>query len=517
MKRYIHNICYIIAVGFLASCSDFLDVSPKDKVLEDDQYKTEVGINGALNGLYRQFISTSLYGGNLSQTTLDAMAHFYTYPPTQPSDSKLSHTLFFLCNGRSDEYGSAADRFGDIWKNGYNSLLNINYFLKCLGESTAVMNSNNKLILTGEAYGLRAYLHFDLFRLFGPRWEERSSINKVLPYNRSTATVLNHAGYEENVYSTADEYMKYVLDDIREAERLLAADPILTDDTAISKKLSDDFYKNRNRRMNYYAVKALEARVLQYMEDHENAAIAAKVVTDVVGGDVKKFTWADATKVVANKDYSFFSEVIFGINNPNMTSNFNSFFNKSELATMYAVDRNNLMKNIYEGFGDNLKAIIDVRARQWVESNNESGASSYSQEGTYISNKFNMVTNTNIPALVDFQPLIRITEMYYIQAEAALKVGETGTAAELLNRISSHRGIPDTSSYYLTETSSDEDFQSHILSEYYKEFYGEGQVYFYHKRLNTAKMFYGYKDGVEEKMNTKKMYNIPLPKIETEI
>lgn len=34
--------------------------------------------------------------------------------------------------------------------------------------------------------------------------------------------------------------------------------------------------------MNYYAVKALEARVLQYMGDHDNASIAAQEVTDQV-------------------------------------------------------------------------------------------------------------------------------------------------------------------------------------------------------------------------------------------
>lgn len=71
MKRNISHLLYIVAIGFFTSCSDFLDVAPKDKVLEEDQYKTEAGIHGALNGLYRQLISTSLYGANLSQTALD--------------------------------------------------------------------------------------------------------------------------------------------------------------------------------------------------------------------------------------------------------------------------------------------------------------------------------------------------------------------------------------------------------------------------------------------------------------
>lgn len=514
MKRNISHLLYIVLIGFLTSCSDFLDVASKDKVLEEDQYKTEAGIHGVLNGLYRQLISTSLYGANLSQTTLDAMGHFYTYPPTQPTEDKLSTTLFFLCNGRSEEYKSAENIFANIWRSGYKTLLNINYFLENMEKSFGVINDNNKDILLGEAYGLRAYLHFDLFRLFGPRWEERSNITKILPYNRSTDVTLNHVGYEEDVYSTADEYVNYLLEDIRKAEQLLLVDPVLSDDSAISSELINNFYKNRNRRMNYFAVKALEARVLQYIGDHKNALLAAKVVTDQMG---KVFIWTDATTVLANKNYSFFHEVVFGINNPDMLSNSNYFYGQTYISDLYAIDHDNLLQNIYSGFGDNLKAIVDVRARQWTESNYQgNNLFPYSKNGTYISNKFNIVTNNNIPALINFQPLVRTSEMYYIQAEAALKEGDKKAAAILLNTISSHRGISETSFYYLTENDSDELFYSHIESEYYKEFYGEGQVYFYHKRMKSKEMFPGY-GGAPITVDTNAMYNIPIPNIETDI
>lgn len=62
--------------------------------------------------------------------------------------------------------------------------------------------------------------------------------------------------------------------------------------------------------MNYYAVKALEARVLQYIGDYKNAAIAAKVVTDQIGEKGKVFLWTNVTTVLANMDYSFFNEVV---------------------------------------------------------------------------------------------------------------------------------------------------------------------------------------------------------------
>lgn len=94
-------------------------------------------------------------------------------------------------------------------------------------------------------------------------------------------------------------------------------------------------------------------------------------------------------------DYSFFNEVVFGINNPDMLSNYNSFYNKTDINDLYAVDRDNLVQNIYSGFGDNLKAIIDVRARQWTESNDQGGSSvSYSQ-----------MVPTSLTSLI-FQPIV---------------------------------------------------------------------------------------------------------------
>ena len=513
MKKYILRSLCVAAIGLLASCNSFLDVSPKDKVLEEDQFSTEAGIQGALNGLYRQMISNSLYGATLSQTTLDAMGHVYTYPPTQPSSTKLSLTLYNLCNGQYTN-SSVESIFSNIWKSGYTTLFNINFFLKSMSSTSALISQNHKDMIQGEAYALRAYLHFDLFRIFGPRWEERSATAKILPYNNSTDVVLNHTGYEEDVYVTADTYISNVLTDIESAEQLLKADPVINDAEAITTTLKSDFYKNRNRRMNYFAVKALKARVLQYIGRDAEAASVAKEVTDNVG---QVFKWTNVNDVTSKMDYSFFTEVIFGINSPDMASNYTSFYSKTTLEDLYAVDNDNLLQNIYESSGDNLKSIIDVRAKQWTESNDlGSTYVTYSQNGTFISNKFNMSTNTYLPALVDFQPLIRITEMYYIQAENALKEGDKATAAQILNMISSKRGIPDTSAYYLTENDDESVFQSHIESEYYKEFYGEGQIYFYHKRNRSTKMFPGY-GGAAITINPAAIYTIPIPKVETDI
>ena len=514
MKRIYNTFIYITIVSFFASCSAFLDVTPVDRVLEDDQFSTELGITGALNGIYRQMISNHLYGAQLSQTTVETMGRVYTYSNTAPSDGYLYTQIYYLVNGDYSNNGSVETSFANIWKTGYNTAYNMNHFLESVEKSSAIISPEHKELVMGEVYGMRAYLHFDLFRLFGPRYEERSNIDKILPYNRSTDVVLNHTGYEEDVYSTAEEYMGFVLADITKAEQLLKSDPIRTDLSAVSNDLVSDIYKNRNRRMNYYAVKALKARVLQYMGDIRNAAIAAKEVTDQVG-DKKPFKWTEASKVVSNKDFSFYKEVIFGIDSPDMYSNYDSFYTKNNLMDVYAVDRNHLIKNVYAGFGENIGTVIDVRSKQWVLSKSTASAS-FSLDGAYISDKFNMSTNTYIPALVNYQPLIRITEMYYIMVEAALKEGNKPEAAKLLNMISEKRGISDTNDYILSDDEEDAIFDSHIMTEYYKEFYGEGQVFFYHKRKKNTQMFKGNNEGVSD-INVAKTYTVAIPKIETNI
>ena len=488
MKKYI--VCSLCFWILCSSCNDWLDVKPQGQTEEEDMYTTYEGFKDALTGCYVKLKDRDLYGEGLTMSHIESLAQLWDLSgSTRDADLALARYEY--------ENTYAKSVISGIYGGLYNVIVQANSVLRhlehggdCIEDSVAFR------VLQGEAFAIRAFCHLDVLRLFGQM--PQNPVRKVtLPYS------------EDVSFKNLPRYYDYAAfcgkleSDLLAAENALSVDPVISTSLTYSGQ-EDDFLDFRGLRLNYYAVKALEARVLQYIGDYKNAAIAAKVVTDQIGEKGKVFSWTNVTTVLANMDYSFFNEVVFGINNPDMLSNYNSFYNKTDINDLYAVDRDNLVQNIYSGFGDNLKAIIDVRARQWTESNDQGGSSvSYSQNGTYISNKFNISANSNLLALVDFQP-------YYIQAEAALKDGDKKTAAELLNTVSSHRGIPETSFYYLTENDMDEQFYSHIESEYYKEFYGEGQVYFYHKRMKSDQMFPGY-GGTSVAVNASAMY------IETDI
>jgi hypothetical protein len=515
---------FVAVAALFTSCADWLDVAPKDKTREEDLFATQEGIYSANSGLYREIIGANLYGRNLTQTTVDAMGHVLAYsgsatePLVQDGNVRANWALARFDYTRSTVKGS----FASIWSSGYTMLLHINTYIKNLSESQAVMSAREKSVLLGEAYGLRAYLHFDLFRLFGPVWKYKTGEN-IMPYHNKTKVTMNHTGYEETEYSTADEYIALLLGDIAKAVELLKDnDPIVTLDGSITNDLrNDNFFQNRNRRMNYYAVRGLEARVKQYCGQHAEAAVAAREITDLIEAG-KRFKWPNPATFQAYNNYLFFGEVIFGINNLDMSSQAVTLYDATELRKAYVVHSKNLFDNIL-GYDGTLENMVDIRSRQWTSAEiTDVQGVDYAQDGAYKSKKYRKYayrpwdgSTDYYPAVADMQVLMRVSEMYYIQAEAALAGGDTDKAAELLNQVLKNRGL--TQQYLMSGTNTVEEFNALLEKEYYREFIGEGQVFFFHKRRASTKMFKGYDAGTVDVENPAVNYVVPIPEEETNI
>ena len=506
------NTLKILSVTLLlASCNDWLDVAPKDKILEDQQFSSEDNIYSATNGLYRELTGEHLYGGQLSQTTIELLGHMHTYPAARPSEGDQSMPNYTAANFEYTHDNLKA-RFANVWKKAYESLLHINTYIKNLEASTALRSERNKKILLGEAYAMRAWIHFDIFRLFGPIYQLRNE-TKILPYHNRADIILNQDNYEAKVYLNADQYLNQVKTDINRALQLLEEnDPIIDDPNSISNTpKNDNFFQNRNRRMNYYAVKGLEARFLQYTGQDNQAAIAAKVITDAVG---TRFKWVNIANIVREHNYILFSEIIFGLNNIDMSARGKTWYDGTDLRTGYLMDKNNLLTNILNYQGTILSSIRDIRAYQWTQSKAIPSLASYSVDGTYISLKFQVNTvYLDVPAIKELQPLMRISEMYYIQAENEMKTGNLAAAINLLNLVLEKRNL--TVASFLPDNATEMMIRDHIEKEYYREFYGEGQVFFYHKRLMSATMFRGNgagRDAVEPAS-----YVVPIPDAEKNI
>lgn len=473
MKKVIKNASLIVFGIFMVSCNDYLDVQPEDKYIEDQVYSSKEGINNLLNGIYINITKPQLYGGNLTMSTVEILGQRYN----------LSNNGHVWYSHNQYAYNEAAVKrdIENIWTNSYGAILNINNLLSGL-ETQSVLTSTETNIIKGETFGLRAMLHFDLLRLFGPIYAINPSSLSIPYYKEAQAS--------SSPLLPANEVLESVLADLNMAASLLGEDPILSN--GVSGDPSNPFYMHRNLRLNFYAIKGLQARVNLYAGNNQAAFDAATMAIDAVEG---VFPWTPPTQVITGSDPDrvFSSEVIFGVENLQLYEQQNSLFS-SDLS------------------GSNILAPNSFRLRETFENNENDYRYNSSWAVPAIGSydfrtffKYASVNNLNAKSRY-LQPLIRKTEMYYIAAETS---ADPAQALTYLNTVRFNRGLID-----LPETA---DVQNELLKEYRKEFYGEGQLFFYYKRKNINRI----PDATRTSANftilmSPEKYVVPLPDSETQ-
>ena len=163
------------------------------------------------------------------------------------------------------------NRVEKIWEKAYNLIANTNLIIKNCDERREVLPDDYYQMIKGEALALRGFLHFDLFRLFGPVYGVDSTLESI-PYYKEFALDV-----QPTLIGT--EFMKNVIVDLRAAKDLLSTDPIITN--GVAGDPSDKFKSKRNLRLNYYAVQGLLSRAYMYIGELDSALVYAQNVIDV--------------------------------------------------------------------------------------------------------------------------------------------------------------------------------------------------------------------------------------------
>lgn len=462
---------FLISVASLQSCKKFLDAKPDDKYTEEEVFKQENTIQQTLNGIYYDLADNNLYGAALTSEAIEILARRYNINSTLSAYASIRYNY--------NEKAAAGTTFDNIWTKAYNTILKTNKFIEQLEQVTdnVVLSQNKRSILLGEAYAIRAFLHFDLLRIYGPSFADNPS-GDAIPYYTS-------ANGELQPVLAGDAVIEKVLADYNHALELLAQDAVIAQGVVLKLTGDVDFYGDyRNRRLNYYAVKGLLARTLLYSGNRDAAYGAAKEVLDQ--GE-QWFPWLDYGAIVGAQDPDrvFSTEVLFGINNPNMYTNQSNYFSATQNAALLLAPVRSTLDEFFE-WNEN-----DYRyTTTWFE-----GPSGFR---TFY--KYADVQDINQPRRY-FQPLLRKSELYYIVAETAPDPLE---ALQYLNTVRYNRGLSDLA--------EDADLATEIGKEYQKEFFGEGQLFFYYKRTGAWMVLDGNGD-YDYDFNP----NIPLPFSETEL
>ena len=210
MRRSIYIISFLSLL--CSACTGWLNVKPYDKISQDELVSEESGFIKHLNGIYIELNSDMLYGGALSVEMIEIMGGAYQIG----SDNSVWGNYKDLSEYKyGTEYWRA--RLNETWNKAYSLILNCNLLLESLEDTDVRFTGDNYKIIKGEALALRAMLHFDLLRIFGPvysRHPESPAIPYYRKYTTTPAPVL-----------TASEVDAEVTRDLLEARILLSNDP----------------------------------------------------------------------------------------------------------------------------------------------------------------------------------------------------------------------------------------------------------------------------------------------------
>lgn len=487
------KIFLIVVVVLLSStsCSKWLNVTPQDTIAEDDFFRVGTGYRNALNGVYKQISGSSLYGRELSWGMSDVLAQCYL-------SSKLnsSHAYGILSRGYEYDNDNVEPYIEGVWATAYNAIANCNNIIGRVGSednSKFIGGELERELILGEALSLRGLIHFDILRLFAAA-PIKKSVEQYVPYYDK------YPSYGEPNIATK-EFLDKIIKDLKDAQVLVVKFDTLnsehinwlrpqvrfTADASIPSYFPTDiFFSHRGYRMNYCAITAILARVYNYAGKHDLAIIEAQKVIDFKDGDDKLiFNFTEYSKGDGNRKLS--DDIIFSLSDLKLYDNYKNYYP--------GVDVSSLSVELYidDNYGDMFDDNSDIRLKLLNKVGN--------WDVTSNKNVAPIVSNDYSKIVEDMLPVIRMSEMHLIIAEYHAANGDFISATNSIDILRAGRNCTK-GALEITDFNS---FKKTLIEEANREYFGEGQLFFYHKKYNIRPSF---------SMSDDKLFILPRPEKE---
>ncbi|WAC39920.1 RagB/SusD family nutrient uptake outer membrane protein [Pedobacter sp. SL55] len=430
----------------LSSCKKFLDVTPSNSADAAKAIQTPRDAQIVMNGLMNQMTSSSYYGRNFIMYAEAKGGDVAVYSQGRGLDALYT----FNHNPNTNSYSS-------FWSQIYYCILQSNYMLEEIAkrETDGVTGFNTA---KGQALTARALMYFDLVRLYGKAYtQDKASFGVPI--------VLTKLGFDAKpLRASVEQVYTQIVKDLTDAAPLLPK-------------------TKTNGYINYYANKAILARVYLNMDMKTEALLAAE---EVMGATSLYTLYTNANWVDSWKS-QYGTESIFELN-------INPLENDLGTASLGVYQRNrNVGTTSALGFFyastdflSSLNAGSNADIRRGVMARDESSATRlgalYKYSGGLPNGNASTSTmpgdkSTGNNTAVNIK-VIRLSEMYLIAAEAAL-ISNPTKAVNYLNAIRQRN--PGLSAATIGNISLDM-----ILEERRKELYGEGHRFFDMIRSNRS-------------------------------
>ncbi len=405
-RRIITPLLALLAAAsiFLGACGkDSLEFPVSGKLKYEDINSVEV-LSSVLYSAYRLMATDAYYGrymvvlGELrSENCMANLNAMYMYMEYNAGKYIVPENYDIL----------------NLWTNMYKAVAATN---AVIAHETAFSGNKEAQFAVGQAYGLRALIHYDLLRVFGAQ-HSGSSVTGI-PY--ATAYPPKNLTMARN---SVDEVKTQLYADIDKAITLLKAGK---DDEKLT---GGQNAMNLQVYLNYYAAHVLRARMALWFGEWEKALQSLKEVENS-----NQFRILDKNEYVASWRKKLNPNSIFelAITAAAMT-------NTLSLAQTYhdpdfgAVAPTQYLKNLFEANdirGSEAMIGENVEQRKRKEKANEKLHTYLANLGKYPDHKNN----------TDNIVLMRYEEVVLMKAEALFRIGDLAGALAALNSIAAQRG-----------------------------------------------------------------------------
>ena len=461
MTKKIYYIFTLIGSLLLSSCDSYLDIQPVGQVIPNTlaEYRA----------LFTTAYNTALNDRGICEIRTDIATILQ-------SDATSKNSLGDVEKWNDVNPNASTRQFG--WAAYYTNIYYANAIIDKKDEiSEGSQEDINQLV--GEAYLMRAYMHFILVNLYGQPYTAAGALEtKAVPLK------LNTDLEEIPSRNTVKEIYTSILSDIETARKL------------INKKEWEVQYSYR---FSTLSVDAMESRVYLWegsKESIDKALNATEEIITAIGDNGivmdDMYTYSYLLPEISQSNRSLASEALFSLNVSDVTSKITSYiipnFVNTDYTAMYISPTD--VENIYEGINSDVRFTLMLDQTQ-------------SDSRGYVPMKIHQAS------LDEFNKnrlsLIRLPEIFYIAAEcyATSATPNLDMALQRLNKIRENRGI----STPLENLNADQIIKE-IQKEYHKEFISEGVMFYYYKRTGCKSI-----PNYSEEM-TDTQYLLPYPTFE---
>lgn len=479
----------------VTSCNDWLDVQDQTKAKEEDFYAKKNGFKNALTGCYMTLADESIYGKSLTMSSIESLADLWSLDDYQ----NLPEQYYLMRHDYDNSY--AKDEILAIYAKLFNVVTQANVIMKNVRENGAALSGDPQLkgVIEGEAYAIRALCQLDVLRMFG-QMPNGGNRQVELPYCETTTID------EVPVYYGFAEYAKKIESDLERAVTLLGEyDPVMQytfsqlDYHNAGMNLDEDFLYYRRSRLNYWAVKALQARFYLYVGNEEKAHLVAREIIDARGVDGKPVLELSGLDDIDNERWACPNECLFFLSKHNLRDyaekllfggSSSPFVNGRVL--VISLD---MLQQMYNG----VNISSHNRYRIWNRSAKNVTGVPYAATRKY----YWEADKAGVNPILNRQiiPMLRMSEVYLIAMETSTDLAEVNSLYDKYMR--SHNVLLTEDAF----TSLDE-VKAEMLNEYRREFYAEGQMFYTYKRYGTKNIMWYAPEMTESE------YIVPLPDTE---